>query len=665
MKKLVLPLIIVGMVLMVVIGVYVEESKCIQTVQVSVSANGVDQSVSLFKNNGRWYAFLPSYTDPNHIKIQSNSGYEIWLNDTLCNAIDISCEMGADKEHRLTIKNALGFTVAEEALVIMKSGNIPAISIDILDGTINDIHKDKKNKKSGTITVINADSEIDFMGSIAEFGGRGNTTWGQVKKPYFLGFSTDVNLLNMGGQKKYNLLANACDESNLRNKLALDLAKKANVSGALDSCYVDLYIDNQYYGLYLLTDGIIVGEAAIDIDNLEERTQRQSQYPLSKFERFEKTEDGVYQKGFKIPVNPEDITGGYLLELEFAERFEFCDSGFITKDDVHFYVRSPKYCSEEQIQYISSLFQNIEDSLATDAISQYIDMDSWARYYLVQEILANSDIGSFYFYKDNNTVDASIKAGPVWDLDFSLGSGFMWKDLNPAVFYIGTSGWFQELRENETFNQYIEELYETEFREYLKEIIETELNELVDEIQDSYFMNQQRWNGIQNYIWTYHFESLQEHYDQIEMFLKQRLNYLDEALVGGQKFYRLGFRTNEGTMERLFYSVQPGEVFGEAPVLEYEGYRLIGYFDGEEQYDPCVPITENKIYTAKWEPLEATQQSTATETISFMGLARKVLRNVYYNFSMYFIGGLFILMLLIVIICLWRDFRKGGANRGG
>ena len=59
-------------------------------------------------------------------------------------------------------------------------------------------------------------------------------------------------------------------------------------------------------------------------------------------------------------------------------------------------------------------------------LEEYIDLESWAKKYLVEEIVKNFDggISSQYFYKDSDAKgEPLLYAGPVWDYDGALGNG--------------------------------------------------------------------------------------------------------------------------------------------------------------------------------------------------------------------------------------------------
>jgi len=131
------------------------------------------------------------------------------------------------------------------------------------------------------------------------------------------------------------------------------------------------------------------------------------------------------KKWVDIPNDPEDISGGYLLEFEFISRFDDETSGFITSDGQCVVVKSPEKATKAEIDYIYSIVDPaLEAIYAEDGYnsqgkhySEYFDMDSLVDMYILQELTSNIDacLTSFFLVKPEGS-DKLICA-PVWDLD--------------------------------------------------------------------------------------------------------------------------------------------------------------------------------------------------------------------------------------------------------
>lgn len=179
----------------------------------------------------------------------------------------------------------------------------------------------------------------------------------------------------------------------------------------------------------MLTPKIDISKACVNINNLYKQTKELNSLPLENSPPPSQISgsNSSSQRSILIPNNPIDITGGYLLEQDILERYILEPSGFITNSGQAITVNSPKYASKEQVAYISNYFQEMEDALISDSginphtgkhYSEYIDIDSWAKKYIIEEVTKNFDIGisSSFFYKPSG-VDSKLYAGPLWDYD--------------------------------------------------------------------------------------------------------------------------------------------------------------------------------------------------------------------------------------------------------
>lgn len=69
-----------------------------------------------------------------------------------------------------------------------------------------------------------------------------------------------------GAAKKWVLLANALDESMMRNYLAFNLGKALGLEFTSDCQFLNLYINGQYKGVYLLCEQVQEGSNRVNIN---------------------------------------------------------------------------------------------------------------------------------------------------------------------------------------------------------------------------------------------------------------------------------------------------------------------------------------------------------------------------------------------------------------
>ncbi|MCR5660047.1 MAG: CotH kinase family protein [Bacteroidales bacterium] len=310
---------------------------------------------------------------------------------------------------------------------------LPSLHLTMTPLQIDSIIIDQDNKVSPYAVLIDAQGATLFEGKLAHFKTRGNNTFDERKKPFAIKFPEKQSLFGLERSKSFVLLANACDESHIRNAIALDLARAFGIS-APRYAYLSLYVNDSYWGLFQITNKVDVGKNALDITDLEKRNEWYNPKPLDEYEWYGKgrKKQAVQRKGVMLDNDPDDITGGYLLDnCGSVIAYSKSVSGFVSEARDNIRIRSPKHASRREVDYIAERYNEMESAvLASDGIhpktgkhySEYLDVESFARYYLLNELLWNHDGGwaSFMMYKDADFVDPKIYAGPAWDFDRTL-----------------------------------------------------------------------------------------------------------------------------------------------------------------------------------------------------------------------------------------------------
>lgn len=376
--------------------------------------------------------FLPGVWDAAAIRVDF-AGEAVYFGDVRVapgETVDLTCLLG----QKQPLRNEAGHRLGD--VTVCQGSAIPAMFLTVDAAQLPKIAKSKQNRiESGEVVYLSETGEAEYDGALAALRCRGNTTFSYKKKPYQLKLAKKADLSGMGKSKTWLLLANFSDVSLLHNQIALDLAREIGIPFAVDCRPVDLYINGNYAGLYLLTEKVQAGNNRVEIDDLEARTQDVNDLPLAEAPAFTDKQPGLpVMRGCDIPADPEDITGGYLIEME--KSFRFRDSkapGFKTGIGLTFNIKAPEYPSHAQVAYIGGLMDDfIGAAYASDGISpdsgryyaDFIDMDSFALKYLLENFTKNYDFrgNSQFFFKDSDAVDSKLYAGPVWDYDLIFGA---------------------------------------------------------------------------------------------------------------------------------------------------------------------------------------------------------------------------------------------------
>ncbi len=405
---------------------------------------------------------------------------------------------------------------------VMQSKNVPAMFISTESGSLRKIHSDKDHEETGSMILLNADGAIAYHGMLDQIKGRGNSTFAYPKKPYQIKLAESTDLYGMGKARTWVLLANYEDNSLLRNKIAFALAQAVGMDYTSKCQAVDLYINNDYLGAYLLCEKVEIGDARIDIANLEKATEEANEKPLEKYRPYGMDKQFTGRsKGFQIPNNPEDITGGYLLELEKPHRYEPEVSGFKTRKGLPVVIKEPGYVSKAQADYISSIIQAFENAIfSRDGIdpaggkhyTELADMDSLVKKYILEEVSKNFDANrtSFFLYKPADNQNTRFFAGPAWDYDIAFGNfeNERAKSLKlPAGFSANrdrgmTYYWLPALYGHEDFYERVVQIYQESFVPAIQVLLGINkdpagmlfsLDEYAAEMEGSAAMNFSRW----------------------------------------------------------------------------------------------------------------------------------------------------------------------------
>ena len=593
------------LIFLIMIGMlcFADNNKSILRATVSWDETTSTGRTYLYQQNDIYYAFLPSYADMSQLTFHTDVGHSAWLDDVLWQHAALT----ANHKYTLSIKNAFGIPIARVPLILMKSENIPAISIQLYNSTMADIAQNRE--ECGYMSLIDSDNTTIYSGDFAKFHVRGNHTATLPKKPYALKFSEDVDLLGTGGFTSYCLVANAEDESKLRNKLAYETAKELGLEHSPESMFVDLYVDNVYYGLYLLADKIDVGENRINLNPLQDQIQALNFFNLQQYEEWSSSEQGILRKGLNIPSNPDDITGGYLLEVEVHHRIDMEPNVFITDRDEVISIKYPEYCSQEQVNYIADFFQELEDSSLDGSYAQYIDVESWAKFYLIQEYFAQTDRTSIFFYKDSDSIDPKLYAGPVWDFDWSIGLSESYSrtyQIEPFRFYFN---WdiFGNLWEDPTFHAKLASVYQSELYPLITEFLPSAIDYYEQQIAASHAMDKCRWDSIFIPLHGPYADSLDGSLLYLKDWLSLRTGFLSSHFLTDPQLIQLTLHYNDNDETSKSYDLVPGSTFfPELYNLNREGYRFKGWFDSDG-----TPITEhiiledNTVLYAKWDSGQA------------------------------------------------------------
>lgn len=549
--------------------------------ETSLHFNVAGQEISLWPKNGQYYAFLPS-----------------------------ACrEAGLEPE--------LSENIDPDSVIWLYSEHIPAVFIETESGTSDQINSDKNIKEAGTIKVLEPDGSFSLEHSLEYIKGRGNTSYTEFdKKPYQIKLTQDAPFLDMEPGKKWVFVSNSADSSLIRNALSRSLAGHLNLPQSEEGTFVDLYVNKEYVGNYYVVEKIEIQENRLLLSDLQKATEHENETEdLSTYE----TAWTDTTKAKQIPNDPEDITGGYLIERDFDNRFlkevEINESYFITEAKECFIVRDPEYTSEAQIAYIDSYVQSVENAILSaegidgttgKSYQDLIDVDSFVRKYLLEEVTANYDggVASSYFYKDSDTIDGRLYAGPVWDYDVSWGNSPAYlgqistspERLSRLASHSDSSVWFQSLYHKPEVYEKIVSCYAQEISPYLT-LLADEILPMLDEITAaSAAMDQVRWED--QYARNGYSGDRSEQITFIADYIKARKDFLDQAWIAQIPVHTVTLLIEGAVYDTLY--VLDNDTLPEFPQVPAEHANVVAWTSAEDGSlpDHTIPVTKDMTFQA-------------------------------------------------------------------
>ena len=352
--------------------------------------------------------------------------------------------------------------------------NIPLL---IINSENSVMPKDRdRDTKVVTNNILISDGKINTQ-KTGKIKLRGNSSLRSEKKPYALQFDEKVNILDIPSKaKKWVLVPNMYDKTLLRNLLGYHMSFIFGLKFTPSCRFIDLIINGNYRGNYLICDKIEVSKERLALSKMDESSNEE----------------------------PE-ITGGYLLEGQGSKR-KGDPSVFKTKQGITLSHEYPPIdeITEEQKEYIENKINAVEAEIYANN-TENIDLESFVRYFLVEDFSANQDgiFNSFFIYKERG--DEKIYFGPVWDFDLAFDNAQVLYPTNQKKNFA-----YKFALSNGSANKLVSQILSVEevlkkvkdvWQEmtntvFTKEIIIDYINEQVEYIDESQKLNFMKWDVL-------------------------------------------------------------------------------------------------------------------------------------------------------------------------
>lgn len=252
--------------------------------------------------------------------------------------------------------------------------------------------------------IIDGAGVFPSMTDSVQIKGRGNSSWSinpDSKNPYRLKFKSKVKPLGLAKAKSWVLLSNRKSGSMMNNAIGMKVASLVGTVAANHMIPVDLYLNGTYKGSYNFTEKVGFSNNSVDIED-------ETAAVMLEMDKY--FDDPVTQKfrstPYNLPVN----------------------------------IKHPEFGEDETLLDLATVRDHYNNFLSVvesgENIGDHVDLDSYARYLMVNELIACGELfhpKSFYCYNENILSDSSKYVfGPIWDLDWAYG----YNGTHAATFYL-------------------------------------------------------------------------------------------------------------------------------------------------------------------------------------------------------------------------------------
>jgi len=339
---------------------------------------------------------------------------------------------------------------------------------------------------------INGNSvQADLEKKKTRIKGRGNSTWFFPKKPYRLKLDESASIFGLPAAKDWVLLANYQDYTLMCNAIAMKVGQQLNMPFTNSIVPVDVTLNGQYLGNYMLTQQVEVKSSRINIGD-----------------------DGV------------------LLEIDtyFDEEFKFKSAAL----QLPMMIKAPDIKSDAQFNSIKKEFEDFEKLLIdskfpNNGYGNLFDKQQLVNFLILNTLVGNMEINhpkSTYMHKKAN---GKYTMGPIWDFDSAFGyeddlkSYFNYSDLpllRESDSRIGTKFFKIFLKDPEVI-----QLYKTTWTSYKN----NKFDDLLSFIEE--YAASIRESKKQDYaVWKYGDNDLPTAKKNMKIYIRTRAHFIDNYI---------------------------------------------------------------------------------------------------------------------------------------
>ena len=357
---------------------------------------------------------------------------------------------------------------------------------------------------------------------------RGSSSRSFPKKSYSIETQTDsgtnnnVPLLGMPSENDWVLHAPYSDKSLLRNVISFAIYERMG-HWAPRTRYVDLYLNENYQGIYVLMEKVKRVKNRVDIAKITEEDVSEIDISGGYILQYDRTNDLSSNEFWTSPVGP--IYSGANLHFEYSD-----PSGDELTTLQSDYIR-------HWVNDLDALMSSNDYQDPVSGYRAYMDIETFVDYLIFHEF--NKDVDAYrlssFFYKENDRDGGKLKAGPPWDYNLTYGNMDYGDDIRETYNWLYTRTispyWWRRLMndpwfENEVFCRWDDISANLYNDDQVFQILDSSIQVMNSSID----YNFERWPVLGEYVWPNYFiaETHEEEIDFMQDWISERLIWMDQ-----------------------------------------------------------------------------------------------------------------------------------------
>jgi len=358
---------------------------------------------------------------------------------------------------------------------------------------------DRENKIRAKFQIFGEEKEETDVYALTIVG-RGNSSWNLMpKKGYKIEFEHKQTLLGMPKNRDWVLISNYADKTLMKNYLMYNLAASINSYYSPRCRFVELYLNQEYLGTYLLVETIKSGKNRIDFSHSE---------------------------------------NAYIIEVDANLRSgeQNVVSNVIDENGKKFKIHEPHDIKDDAVEIISNHIQQFETFLVglepgkKNQLDSWIDVDEMIRHMWIQEFSKNPDANFYTSVYFSWVKGGVIKMGPVWDFDISFGGHYV-ESLRTVSDWRSVGYWYKYLLDDSEFALQRKQ-YWLDNRHIFESVLDS-ADVAYAMLENTAANNFKRWDILESTENKFHknsYRSYSEAVEDLKAWIRARLAWIDDNL---------------------------------------------------------------------------------------------------------------------------------------